>query len=146
MIKENLNEVVLFLIDQTSKMARQYSQKEFDLLNLEITVEQWILLKLVDQHEGKTQGEIANISFRDPASISRTLDILEKKGMIRRGGVKESKKKKIVQLTKEGKYFILQTMPLIDHMRSKGIKGLSQTEVESLMNLLLRMQKNYGFK
>lgn len=144
MIKEDLNQVILFLIDQTSAAARRYSQKEFDLLEMGLTVEQWVLLKLVDQYESKTQSEIAILAQRDPAAITRSLDLLEKKGLIKRSGVKGNKRQKNVLLTKEGRYFIMQYMPLIQHMRNKGLKGFSRNEIVTLQNFLIRIRENYS--
>jgi MarR family transcriptional regulator, transcriptional regulator for hemolysin len=143
MKKENLNSVILFLIDQTSKVAKQYSQKEFDLLSIGITVEQWVLLKIVQENEPLSQAELAVKSHRDPASITRTLDILEKKRLLKREQVHENRRQYNIQLTKEGNYFILQNMPMIENMRAKGLNGFTKKEIEQLKSLLLRVQKNY---
>ena len=42
---KKIEDVILFQIDQTSKISKKHSQKEFDKLKLGITVEQWVILK-----------------------------------------------------------------------------------------------------
>ncbi len=144
MKKGELNNVVLFLLDQTSKVAKQHSQREFDLLEIGVTVEQWVLLKIIQQAEELSQVELAEQSFRDPASITRSLDLLEKKGLLRREAIEGNRRQYNIKLTHEGNYFILQNMPLVEHLRAVGLQGFSKKEVELLKDLLLRMQKNYS--
>jgi MarR family transcriptional regulator, transcriptional regulator for hemolysin len=139
---KNLETVLLFVIDQTSKIAKQYSQREFDLLNLNISVEQWILLKAIEEAKTLSQNELAKKTLRDPASITRTLDILQKKGLIVREALKENRRQHNVKLTKEGCYFVMQNMPLINELRNISIKGFSNKEVAHLIAALERIQNN----
>jgi MarR family transcriptional regulator, transcriptional regulator for hemolysin len=57
--------------------------------------------------------------------------------------VHENRRQYNIQLTKEGNYFILQNMPMIENMRAKGLNGFTKKEIEQLKSLLLRVQKNY---
>src|SRR5687768_6069159 len=98
-MKNSLNDVILFIIDQTSKIARQYSQNEFDLLKIDVTVEQWVLLKIIHENEGLSQTVLAEKSHRDPASITRTLDLLEKKRLILRQPIPENRRQYNLKLT-----------------------------------------------
>lgn len=144
MAKEDLNTVILFLIEQTAKIAKQSSQREFDQLEIGITVDQWVLLKIIEQHNELSQTELAIKSHRDPASITRSLDILQQKKLIIRTQVADNRRQYTVTLTKEGRYFILQHMPLISGMRAKSLKGFTKAETEQLKSLLLRIQNNYN--
>jgi MarR family transcriptional regulator, transcriptional regulator for hemolysin len=144
MEKEDLNTVILFLIEQTSKIAKQSSQREFDQLKIGITVDQWVLLKIIEQHNELSQTELAVKSHRDPASITRSLDILQHKKLIVREPVVDNRRQYTVGLTSEGRYFILQHMPLIAEMRASSLKGFTKAETAQLRSLLLRIQNNYS--
>lgn len=63
---KRIEDVILFQIEQASKASKLFSQREFDRLGIEITVEQWILLKIISESEDLTQKELANKSSRDP--------------------------------------------------------------------------------
>ena len=134
--------IILFQIDKTSKVSKLYSQREFDRLGMGITVEQWILLKIIEENDGLTQKELADKSLRDPASITRTLDLLNKKGFVERRPVEDNRRQYSVCLKKEGKSFIKKYMPVISSHRAKSIEGIKEQELEVLTQLLGKIQKN----
>ena len=138
----NLETVLLFVIDQTSKIAKQYSEREFELLGIDITVEQWLLLKIIEEKDTLSQTELAKNTHRDPASITRTLDILQKKNLIVRKAVASNRRQYDVELTTEGREFVAKNMPIITKLRNKSIEGLSEIEVKTLMELLHKIQNN----
>lgn len=141
-MQKELHDVTIFLIDQTSKMAKQYSQKILDDLGIDIIVDHWVLLKIIEENIPLSQKELAQKSFRDPASITRTIDILEKKKFVRRERMAKDRRQHIICMTKEGKDFIDRNMPLIQSMRKQSLNGFSVAEIEKFNSLLLRMQKN----
>lgn len=138
----SIESIILFQIDKTSKVSKLYSQREFDRLGMGITVEQWVLLKIIEENDGLTQKELADKSLRDPASITRTLDLLNKKGFVERRPVKDNRRQYSVCLKKEGKSFIEKYMLVINSHRAKSIEGFSEQELEVLMQLLGKIQKN----
>ncbi len=138
----NIESIILFQIDKTSKVSKLYSQREFDRLGLGITVEQWILLKIIEENDGLTQRELADKSLRDPASITRTLDLLSKKGFVERRPVEDNRRQYSLCLKKEGRAFIEKYMPVISSHRAKSIEGITAREIEVLTQLLGKIQKN----
>ena len=140
----NLESLILFQIDKTSKFSKLYSQREFDRLGIGITVEQWILLKIIEENDGLTQKELADKSLRDPASITRTLDLLNKKGFVERVPVENNRRQYNVCLKKEGKSFVEKYMPVISSHRAKSIEGITEEELKLLTHLLGKIQMNMG--
>jgi MarR family transcriptional regulator, transcriptional regulator for hemolysin len=138
----NIESVVLFQIDKTSKISKLYSQREFDRLGLDITVEQWILLKIIHESHSISQRDLADKSLRDPASITRTLDLVEKKGFVDRQAVPGDRRQYNIVLTKKGLDFILKHLPVVNQHRQKSVEGLSDNEVKTLTKLLYKIQKN----
>lgn len=142
MSEKDIEKVILFQIEKTGKTAKQYSQKAFDKINLGITVDQWVLLKIIHEANVLSQKELAKKSLRDPASITRTLDILEKKNLIYREAIPNNRRKYNIILSPEGTVFVNKHMSLIDSQREKSVSGFSNKELELLSNMLLRIQKN----
>ncbi len=138
----DIENVILFQIEKTNKTAKQYSQKELDRLNLGITVDQWVLLKIIEESNSTSQKEIALKSVRDPASITRTLDILVKKGLIIREAIPNNRRQYNIQLTQAGEFFVRQNMPIITEQRKQSVKGFTEKELTLLSGFLLRIQKN----
>jgi MarR family transcriptional regulator, transcriptional regulator for hemolysin len=138
----NIESVVLFQIERTNKISRIYSQREFDRLGLDITIEQWILLKIIHESQFISQKDLANKSLRDPASITRTLDLVQKKGLIDRQAVPDNRRQYNIVLTKKGLDFIHKVLPIVNQHRQKSVDGLSDSELKTLTKLLYKIQKN----
>jgi MarR family transcriptional regulator, transcriptional regulator for hemolysin len=141
-MKDNLGQVVLFMLDQTNKVAKQYSQKELDKRGADITVDQWVLLKVIESDPGLSQRDLAERSVKDPASITRMLDLLEKKGLIQRVSIEGNRRQYSVALSKEGEKFISKHMDMVQSHRNKSLEGFSKKEINKLKDLLLRIQAN----
>ncbi len=139
---ERIEDVILSQIDLTSKVSKQYSQKEFDKLGFGITVEQWIILKIVSESSSLSQKELANKSYRDPASITRTIDLLEKKGLLIREKTPSNRRAYNIFLTKDGEQFIKDNIKSIDTHRDNSIKNLTQGELSLLSTILKKIRKN----
>lgn len=137
-----LSEIALFVIEQTSKLAKQHSQRAFDEAGLGITVDQWVLLKVIEENEGLSQQELAEASSRDPASITRTLDILERKNLVQRLALPQNRRQYLIHLTREGRVFIQTHMQMVDALRRQSIAGFAPEELETLLQLLRRIQIN----
>lgn len=139
---KKIEEVILFQIEQASKVSKIYSQRELDRLGVDITVEQWILLKIISESTNLTQKELALKSSRDPASITRTLDILQKKELISRERVPNNRRSYFICLTNGGEDFIQKHLKIIQQQRQKSVEGFSQKELEQFSKMLIRVRKN----
>ncbi|CAD5250515.1 MULTISPECIES: MarR family winged helix-turn-helix transcriptional regulator [unclassified Imperialibacter] len=141
-MKDDLSQVVLFMLDQTNKLAKQYSQKELDKRGAGITVDQWVLLKVIEADPGLSQRDLAEKSIKDPASITRMLDLLEKKGLIQREAIEGNRRQYMITVSKEGQKFINKHMAMVQSHRAKSLEGFSKKEVNKLKDMLLRIQGN----
>ncbi len=139
---QKIEDVILFQIDLTSKVSKQYSQKEFNKLKLGITVEQWVILKIVSESSNLSQKELAEKSYRDTASITRTIDLLEKKEFLLRESIPNNRRTYNIRLTEKGQDFIEQNMELIKSHRKRSIKDFTPDELNTLSTLLLKIRKN----
>ena len=137
-----IEDVILFQIDLTGKVSKQSAQRDFDRLGLGISVEQWVVLKIISEAPGISQKELADKSFRDPASITRTLDLLEKKELLRRERIEENRRMYRLILTDTGKKFIKKNMKHIQEQRDKSTAGISTEELEQLSATLLKIRQN----
>ena len=111
-------------------------------MELGITVDQWVLLKIIEESKSLSQKELAVISLRNPASITRSLDILEKNGFIDRMPIPFNRRQYEITLTAKGSDFVQKNMELIKGLRKRSIKGFTKQELENLTSMLLRIQKN----
>jgi len=137
-----IEEVILFQIEQVNKISKQYSQREFDKMGIKITIDQWIILKIISEYDQLTQRELATKSYRDPASITRTLDLLAKKNYVQRNAIPNNRRTYHIALTNEGTSFIDKHMVLINQHREKSIEGFSTNQLELLSTMLKKIRLN----
>jgi DNA-binding MarR family transcriptional regulator len=142
MAKElKLEDVLYYLIEKTNKVVRRYSQIRFGKAGIEITVDQWLVLKKISDSERITQIELANAIFKDRASITRILDLLLDKQLVRKeeGADKRSYE---LALTANGQKFMEQAMVIVKQVRKKGMETIGEKEQEQLRNSLQKIIKN----
>ena len=76
---KKLEEVVYFLAERMMRRAKEYSKKQFKKEKIDLTIDQWVVLKRISEDVGISQVEIATTTYKDPAAVTRILDILVKK-------------------------------------------------------------------
>lgn len=138
---QKLEDVLYYLIEKTNKVVRRYSQVRFAEAGIEITVDQWLVLKKIGDSERITQIELANAIFKDRASITRILDLLLAKKLVRKEAGADKRSYQLT-LTAEGKRFTDQALAIVKSVRKKGIETMSDREQEQLRSSLLKIINN----
>ena len=139
---EQLNNIVNFLLEHTVRQMRGYAQRQLDALQTGITVDQWVLLKIVEERGNISQVELAQIAHKDTASVTRTLDLLQKKDLIQRIDDEFDRRKYRIALTPQGLTFVTQHLPFVNQIRGQIVQGLSQGEIDSLKKILQKIRLN----
>jgi DNA-binding MarR family transcriptional regulator len=139
---ENLDEVLYFLCERMMRRAREYSKAQFAEQGFDISIDQWVILKKVSEEEGISQVDLANATYKDPASVTRILDILEKKGWAERRVDENSRRAYKIHLTTEGSLFVEKMLPLVLSIREKGKENLTLKEIETTKKVLKKMYAN----
>lgn len=142
--EEQLNNVVNFLLEQTVRQMRGYAQRQLDTLQTGITVDQWVILKIIEERKQISQVELAQVSQKDTASITRILDLLQKKDLIQRIDDEYDRRKYMISLTGEGTEFVMRNLPFINRIRGQIVQGLSQEEIQALKSILDKIRQNLG--
>jgi Transcriptional regulators len=138
---QKLEDVLYYLIEKTNKVIRRYSQVRFSEAGIEVTVDQWLVLKKISDSERITQIELANALFKDRASITRILDLLLEKRLVKKEEGTDKRSYELA-LTPNGQKFMEQALVIVKNVRKKGIELMSEKEQEQLKNSLLKIIKN----
>lgn len=141
--KSDFNKTIAPWLGRTSKMMHEYITDVFHLNNISITKQQWIILKiLVENPEGIIQNELAFITNRNKASLTRLINGMEKNELVTRIQSKEDSRKNIVVLTKNGNDLFLKTKPLMLESILKIQNGISENEMKIFIQILTKIQQN----
>jgi len=111
--------------------------KEYDL-----TKGQYLYLVRICENPGIIQEKLAEMIKVDRTTAARAIKKLEMNGFIEKKEDKYNKKIKKLFPTEKGK----NVFPFIkrenDHSNNVALKGFSESEVETILNLLQRVRKN----
>jgi len=142
MSDKKLEEVYFFLLERTVRQFRKFSQRELSKREIDISGEQWVVLKRANEHPGVTQKEIAESTYKDPASVTRMIDLLEKRNFVVRKSSDGDRRSYGIHLTKEGKEFVQRVLPLAEEMRSFGLKNVSENDKKVFLEVLNKIYEN----
>jgi DNA-binding MarR family transcriptional regulator len=139
--EQRLEDVLYYLLEKTNKVIRRYSQVRFSESGIDLTVDQWLVLKKISDSERITQIELANAIFKDRASITRILDLLLGKKLVRKESGSDKRSYELA-LTAAGQKFMEQALTVVKSVRKKGIETMSEKEQEQLRQSLLKIISN----
>lgn len=142
-VKANkLDDVIYFLAERMQRQAKNHTRQVFKEKGIDLTIDQWLVLKKVSEEPGIVQKEIASTTFKDPAAVTRILDIMVRKNLVERRPSATDRRVYEIYLSKQGKKMINTLMPVVYDIRAKGLQNLSQTELRALKSGLKKMYNN----
>jgi len=130
---------VLYTIEQTIKEYRKISQKNIKKIVSDITVDQCLLLIILNEKADYSQKEIAELIFKDNASITRIIELMVKKDYLTRKINESDRRKFTLEITEKGKNTIKLLSPVILKNRETALNGLSSEEIEMLDKILKKI-------
>jgi len=131
-----------FLLDRTARRVKQYAQRQFRELELNITVDQWAVLKQLHEHGGTKQNELAELVNKDNPTLTRIIDLLCNKGMTVRTQHPDDRRSFLVSLTEEGIHQVEAINPKVQNIRLKAWDGLSQKDFDHFKKVLNTIYNN----
>ena len=124
------------LLDKTARRVKQYAQRRFKELGFNITVDQWLILRHLHEHNNLNQKELAELVFKDTPTLTRIIDLLCDKGLVERKVNPEDRRCFTVHLTVEGREKVEQMKPQIKDVRLKAWEGLSEEDFYNFKRIL----------
>lgn len=141
-MNEDLYNSYSFLLDRTAKRVKQYAQQRFKELGFNVTVDQWIVLKHLHEHEEMKQNELAELLFKDNPTLTRIIDLLCEKGLTVRNIHPQDRRSFVVSLTREGVKKVQQMSPKVKDIRLKAWEGLSERDFNQFRKILNSIYDN----
>lgn len=138
---QKLDAVLFFIIEKVHKTARRHSQEEFYKAGYDVTLDQWLVLKKIYDADKINQVELAEALFKDKASITRILDLLLKKKLVKK--TEDIDKRAFnLSLTAAGLQFYTDLLVIVNRLRKQYTDSISVAEQTELKRLLTKMLDN----
>ena len=129
-----------FILNRTSIQSKAlFTQriKQFD-----ISPEQWSLVFRTVESKGLTQKELSDSTYKDQANITRSIDRLEKKSLLKR--VPNHNDRRIINIfpTEDAIHLVDTIIPISSEFNSFLTKDFSEEEKQQLIKLLNKVYEN----
>ena len=145
-----------FIIEKTSRKIKQTLQKRLNNkdkfivavtlnnLNIDITVDQWVIILELSRHKDLAQNEIAKKTNKDAPTVNRIIEILLKKELVSKNNNSIDKRKSVICLSNKGKKMIEKINPEIIKFRNDGWKNLSDQDLNDLKRIMQTIYQNFN--
>ena len=131
-----------YLLDKAIRTYRIYSQKKLREKGFKITVDQWLVIKVLLENPGISQLNLAEKAFKDNASITRIIELLVKSKYLDRKINPKDRRTSILKVTPEGEDIINKVHDLVLQNRRIAQTGITLEELENLNGTLKKIIKN----
>lgn len=136
----SLDEAIGRLTSQTNKRIMRYLNINLEKYN--ITLEQWGVLLKLSQEDRISQRNLAEKVDKDQPTLTRILDILERKELVKREPSKEDKRSFSVCITGAGLQLKGEVEPYLEELFKKILQGITNENIEIYREVLMKINKN----
>lgn len=105
---------------------------------------QFIVLRCLHYRNEISQREIAKLLFKDAAAIKRTIDNLEKKGLIIRE--QERLQKNCIHISDKGREILPKVLSIAETVTKEAIEDIDADQYEQLRSMLNTIYQNTELK
>lgn len=117
---------------------------EFRNREIELTFEQFVMLRMIDSNSEIIQQDIANHMQKDKSLIVRQMNGLIEKQYVVRQTNREDKRKKNLILTPKGIEMMNQITKLAFEVSNKLLAGVDDNDNKAFRRVLNKIQENGG--
>lgn len=136
------SKTVFYTIDKTIKSYRKFAQKNISKVVNDITIDQKLILHYLNDYPELNQKEIAELVFKDNASMTRMINIMVKKNYLNRSMNEEDRRRYNLEITDKGKEVLVKLPPVIMSNRKKALEGITKEELIHLEKTLNKILSN----
>ena len=106
-------------------ISSRFTEEEVDL-----TIEQYFILNILDHEEGLILQDLADILDRDKSAVLRHLNCLEEKHFVARTTDPDDKRRKVLLVTKSGLEVLNKARTLAQKVNEELVSDLPEEKLE----------------
>lgn len=136
------SKTVFYTIEKTIKSYRKFANQNFLKVVDDITIDQKLILQYLNAFPELNQKEIADLVFKDNASLTRMIDLMVNKKFLKRSMNTEDRRRFKIDITPKGKEILNKLEPVIVSNRKKAFSGITEEELIQLEITLKKILSN----
>ncbi|MHC1682755.1 MAG: MarR family winged helix-turn-helix transcriptional regulator [Clostridiaceae bacterium] len=124
----------------TNRNIAKYLTSHLEEYN--ITLEQWGVLVRLCEENGLTQKELSQRVSKDQPTLTRILDLMVKKEMVKRAANEKDRRAFNIYITDKGRELKEKLFPIIESLFEKILVDISQEDLEIYLKVLSKINEN----
>ncbi len=133
---------VFYTVEQAIKTYRKYAQKKLAEQVTGITVDQVLILAVLESEPEIAQREVADLLFKDHASITRMIELLVKNGYLTRAINETDRRKFTLAISHKGHDTLKKLKPVILQNRLDALHGIAEQDITQMFKTLNQIIEN----
>ena len=142
MADARLQDVLFYSLESATKAYRRFAQHRLHAAGIDITIDQGMVLKAIHENPDITLQKVGTTVFKDFASITRIVQGLERKGLLRRKPHPTDGRRSALVLTRAGESLIRSAEPIAQANRRQALEGIDAEQIARVRELLKRIVEN----
>lgn len=137
-----IEDSVMPYIGKAMKFADMYICSEMAKEGFNLSRIQIVMLKILYQQGALPQSDLAFLTERDKASLTRLINTMEKKNLVARIPNPDDKRINMVHLTTNGEKLLTEVRPIMKRIIGEMQNGLSENDVSVVKKAMGIIQDN----
>jgi DNA-binding MarR family transcriptional regulator len=139
-IHHSLENAIPFLLARAGISMGQAFTKQLSAYDL--TLNEWRVCASLFENEHSTLSQVAYSCSNDPSTLSRTVNRLIQKGLVKRVQSKIDRRSYLLTLTGTGRTLTEKIIPLAQKYETQALNNFKESEVDQLRKLLKKVYEN----
>ncbi|CAM4010972.1 MarR family transcriptional regulator [Paenibacillus alkaliterrae] len=135
-----LKDSVGYLISNTGRTLNQRLQQLFQ--DHDVTPEQWSVLICLEEKDGITHRDLSQRAEKDPANITRLVDQLERKALVRRAANPHDRRSQLLYISDQGRLSARSLAPVEAAFVEHILTGISEDEISAFKKFMGKINRN----
>ena len=135
-------ETIFYSIESSIKAYRKFAQARIRKIDPSLTIDQSMLIDTLMANPLITQKELAQLIFKDVASVTRMIELLVKSGFITRKTNPKNRRQNILTATKKSKDILKKLRKTVENNRMEALKDISEKDLKNCKQTLDKILQN----
>lgn len=138
------NKQIGYYLERTTRQVKLAFTQAFIKAGIDLTPEQWVLLDYLMSENGVSQTELAAKSYKNAPTVSRIIDVLERKNYVERQRFSNDRRRYKIFLTALGQEIAEKALPIAQSLRAQGWNDLEEEDYDQFIRIVETVFKNFS--
>jgi DNA-binding MarR family transcriptional regulator len=116
--------------------------RNFRANGIDISPEQWTVLLYLWEKDGVTQQELCNATYKDKPSMTRLINNMEHRDLVRRDANDNDKRVNLIHLTEKGKGLEVRMRIITSRTLKNAFNGIANEDIDTCQKVLRQIFEN----